>query len=670
MAAGPIASAVAPPDQPQSSPGLDNALKRRQSDSQAHDNKRRRLSTEDSLSPQILEDLQNPVQLILQETVTLPSKTKLNGSLDGKEGGRRRLETIDERKRGRRLFGALLGTLSQGSSSAQRRRSEIDRKQQAKLKLQEKEYDELTQNKHDDHMAARKRDGIVYCRQSMEVRHYNAMALAHFLKTKSEPVLYYKPWHLQPQEKARIQVQIEESKAIIVSEKADFDRKHPQPDQQDQNNVRQMSTKNISSTVTDTVGSTADNKKQMEDTPRSPSSANPTTTVTTDTTTAATTDHSETPMNLANPANYLNDSLEDDSFEVVMEEIEDTLLVQIDMAADKIAVSGDPRIQRCTTVANGTTYGYLLAVPPNGKYRATIFLIHGFPDLSMGWRYQIPTLLKMGLRVVAPDCIGYGRSDAPEFTEQTAWKYGIKKCATDMKEIANQLGASQIILGGHDWYVSDHINHLTIYIFYPDFITHIFAICTPYSPVQPEFVPLEQVVKRIPFFGYQLHFAHGGLEHILNTKNDIRQFLISLYGGRTPKGEVGMSVMSGIKLDKLPDLQPSSILSEEELDYYATEFSRTGLHGPLSWYRTRAQNFKEEREIQGRTIDVPVLFVRAINDQALRPELSKDMAKRLQHVTVREVDAGHWALWQAPEACNQVLMEWFEEVVFGNKAKL
>lgn len=28
----------------------------------------------------------------------------------------------------------------------------------------------------------------------------------------------------------------------------------------------------------------------------------------------------------------------------------------------------------------------------------------------MGWRYQIPMLVNMGLRVVAPDCLGYGRT--------------------------------------------------------------------------------------------------------------------------------------------------------------------------------------------------------------------------------------------------------------------
>lgn len=31
----------------------------------------------------------------------------------------------------------------------------------------------------------------------------------------------------------------------------------------------------------------------------------------------------------------------------------------------------------------------------------------------MGWRYQIPTLVDLGLRVIAPDCLGYGRTVRP-----------------------------------------------------------------------------------------------------------------------------------------------------------------------------------------------------------------------------------------------------------------
>lgn len=34
--------------------------------------------------------------------------------------------------------------------------------------------------------------------------------------------------------------------------------------------------------------------------------------------------------------------------------------------------------------------------------------VHGWPDLAFGWRYQIPALIELGFRVVAPDMMGYG----------------------------------------------------------------------------------------------------------------------------------------------------------------------------------------------------------------------------------------------------------------------
>ncbi|CAI7621423.1 unnamed protein product [Penicillium discolor] len=112
------------------------------------------------------------------------------------------------------------------------------------------------------------------------------------------------------------------------------------------------------------------------------------------------------------------------------------------MPVDKIRVSGDSRIEYKTATLNGHNYSYILSQPKSGQYKATVFLIHGFPDLSMGWRYQIPMLVDMGLRVVAPDCLGYGRTDAPDdFTP-----YAHKSCAADIKALATHLGETQIIL--------------------------------------------------------------------------------------------------------------------------------------------------------------------------------------------------------------------------------
>lgn len=76
----------------------------------------------------------------------------------------------------------------------------------------------------------------------------------------------------------------------------------------------------------------------------------------------------------------------------------------------------------------------------------------GWPDLSIGWRYQIPTLLELGYRVVAPDIMGFGRTDAPPITQPSDMAYySFKRAADDIKELARQLGCETIILGGHDW---------------------------------------------------------------------------------------------------------------------------------------------------------------------------------------------------------------------------
>lgn len=74
--------------------------------------------------------------------------------------------------------------------------------------------------------------------------------------------------------------------------------------------------------------------------------------------------------------------------------------------------SVDPRLTYHTAKLNGREYNYILGEPE--VVRGTVFLIHGWPDISLGWRHQIPFLLSKGLRVVALDMMGYGGTDAPE----------------------------------------------------------------------------------------------------------------------------------------------------------------------------------------------------------------------------------------------------------------
>lgn len=81
---------------------------------------------------------------------------------------RRRNGQLEERKRGQRLFGALIDTLSQSSSStAQKRRTDIEKKQQAKLKLQAEEYDEKKKQRLDALMAIRRIEQKKFDNQSV-----------------------------------------------------------------------------------------------------------------------------------------------------------------------------------------------------------------------------------------------------------------------------------------------------------------------------------------------------------------------------------------------------------------------------------------------------------------------------------------------------------------------
>ncbi|KAF9892435.1 hypothetical protein FE257_001543 [Aspergillus nanangensis] len=316
---------------------------------------------------------------------------------------------------------------------------------------------------------------------------------------------------------------------------------------------------------------------------------------------------------------------------------------------DKINVCGDPRVERRSAQVNGKTYSYLYSVPDSGQYRATIFLIHGFPDLAMAWRYQIPMLRNIGLRVVVPDCLGYGQTDAPEEIEP----YSNKNCANDIKELASQLGASKIIVGGHDWgaYLAYRVA-----LWHPELVTHVFTVCVPYSAPSKTYMSINEMVAKItPHFGYQLQFIKGDLEKPCRSKEELKLFLSTLYGGRTAEREVAFNVHDGVLLDKMYNVLPSKLLTEEELDFYATEFARSGLHGPFNWYRTRKVNYEDELAILDQRITAPVLFIQALRDAALPPHL---------------VDTAHWALWERPKEVNDHIAWWLEEVVFKDPRML
>ncbi len=152
--------------------------------------------------------------------------------------------------------------------------------------------------------------------------------------------------------------------------------------------------------------------------------------------------------------------------------------------------------------------------------------------------------------------------------------YSQKRASDDIKDLARQLGAPKIILGGHDW------GGAVVYRcaqWHPDLVTHVFSVCTPYTAPHREFISLEQVIERMPQFGYQAHLASPEVEGTIKTKEQIRQFLNGIYGARGPNREVLMDPTRGILFENLPLVGKTKLLSDR-VEALPTE-------SPLPWLK-------------------------------------------------------------------------------------
>ena len=79
---------------------------------------------------------------------------------------------------------------------------------------------------------------------------------------------------------------------------------------------------------------------------------------------------------------------------------------------------------------------------------ATVLLMHGEPTWSFLYRRMIPVLVDAGLRVVAPDLVGFGRSDKP--IEQTDHTYA-RHVGWMRQALLDEVGLRDITLVCQDW---------------------------------------------------------------------------------------------------------------------------------------------------------------------------------------------------------------------------
>ncbi|KUI32438.1 epoxide hydrolase [Mycobacterium sp. IS-1742] len=284
-----------------------------------------------------------------------------------------------------------------------------------------------------------------------------------------------------------------------------------------------------------------------------------------------------------------------------------------------------------------------------------VVLAHGFPELAYSWRHQIPALAAAGYHVLAPDQRGYGGSSRPQAVDD----YSISALTGDLVGLLDYAGAERAAFVGHDWgaIVAWHMPLL-----YPDRVATVAGLSGP--PVPRSRKPPTTAWRNIfgDNFFYILYFQEPGVADA-DLGRDPATTMRRVLAGQATREELAASMLrpgpEGY-VERLPE--PEGLpdwLSQDELDHYIREFSRTGFTGALNWYRCFDRNWELTANTPATTITVPSLFIAGADD----PVLSFTRTDRYAEVIsgpYRELiidGAGHWVQQERPDEVNQALLD-------------
>ena len=289
-----------------------------------------------------------------------------------------------------------------------------------------------------------------------------------------------------------------------------------------------------------------------------------------------------------------------------------------------------------------------------------VVLAHGFPELAYSWRAQIPVLADAGYHVLAPDQRGYGGSSRPDAIEA----YNIHELTSDIVGLLDDVGAERAAWVGHDW---GAIMVWNAPLLHPDRVAAVAALSVPVVPRAK--VPPTQALRRTfgENFFYMLYFQEPGVADAELNGDPARTIRQVMFGQPAP-GDHGAAlrmVAPGPEgfIDRLaePDGLPDWI-SQDELDHYISEFSRTGFTGGLNWYRNFDRNWETTPELAGAKISVPCLFIGGSADPVLS-FTRRDRAAQVITGPYREVmidGAGHWLQQERPDEVNAHLLDFLK----------
>lgn len=330
--------------------------------------------------------------------------------------------------------------------------------------------------------------------------------------------------------------------------------------------------------------------------------------------------------------------------------------------------------ERRLETATHTTH-FLDTGPEDGPL---IIFVHGWPELSISWRNQLPVLAALGFRAIAPDMRGYGQSTV--YNDQQA--YRLELIVADMLQLLDSLGREKAIWVGHDW-GSPVVWSLASH--HPDRCIALASLCVPYFSIERGLTPIIDQVDRGIYpqdkypagqWEYMLYYMENFDKAIAELDANVYNTVKILFrkGDAAGKDQPASTALTRINggwfgsAGEAPDFpRDDDVLSEQELRMYSDALTKNGFYGPGCWYMNHEANAEySSRAVNNGYLDMPVLFVGAEYDytcETVNSRAAEPMQQNCANLTMARIKSGHWMAQEKPLEVNAVLVKWLVEKV-------
>lgn len=322
-----------------------------------------------------------------------------------------------------------------------------------------------------------------------------------------------------------------------------------------------------------------------------------------------------------------------------------------------------------------TTF-YLAAGPEDGPL---VLFVHGWPELSISWRHQLPALAALGFRTIAPDMRGYGRSSVYDQHGDYAQQHIVR----DMLELVDSLAREKAVWVGHDWgspVVWNIASH------HPDRCQAVANLCVPYYTIERGLDHTLTLVDRELYpadefpagqWDYMRYYEESFAEAIAPMDTNVYKLVKLLFRKGNPEGEGKPAMTSTARRShgmlggsEIPDVpRDNDVVTEEDLSIYVAALQRNGFYGSSSWYMNHLTNAEYAKTAQnGGYLDMPVLFLTAQYDyvcECVHSRLAEPMRVYCRNLTEETIRSGHWMAQEKPVEVNAALVKWLATAVPG-----